>query len=185
MNEVLVALGKQPLICFTLDGATNLQGKQVINMMACLPKAYFLEHFTMKLRRESVANLLKKLLDCKLWLLSSIRKPAPGCTLSRDGFADMIAHGEGDNVGNIGIVAATGATNTIREYCHLHRAPGMSTSSTPRCSPYAGTHQVLCQSFAETALKVTSLCLLTDVRLTLSTTSAWILLDTLQALNWH
>lgn len=30
MNEVLVALGKQPLICLTLDGATNLQGKQVI-----------------------------------------------------------------------------------------------------------------------------------------------------------
>jgi hypothetical protein len=55
MNEVLIVLGKQPLICFTLDGATNLQGKQVINMMACVPKAYFLEQ-----------NLLDKLLDCKL-----------------------------------------------------------------------------------------------------------------------
>ena len=108
MNEVLVALGKHPLICFTLDGATNLQGKQVINMMACVPKAYFLEHFTMELRRESAANLLEKLLDCKLRLLSSIRKPAPGCTLSRDAVADMIPHDEGDDVVNVGLhVAAT------------------------------------------------------------------------------
>jgi hypothetical protein len=29
MNDVLTVLGKHPqLICFTLDGATNLQGKQ-------------------------------------------------------------------------------------------------------------------------------------------------------------
>ena len=27
MNEVLLSLGKQPLICFTLDGAMNMQGK--------------------------------------------------------------------------------------------------------------------------------------------------------------
>lgn len=81
MNEVLIVLGKQPQICFTLDGATNLQGKQVINMMACVPKAYFLEHFTMELQRESAVNLLDKLLDCKLRLLTSIRSPAPGCCL--------------------------------------------------------------------------------------------------------
>ena len=84
MNEVLLSLGKHPLICFTLDGPTNLQGKQIINMMACVPKAYFLEYFTMQLRRESAANLLEKLLDCKLRLLGSIRMPAPGYILSRD-----------------------------------------------------------------------------------------------------
>jgi hypothetical protein len=85
MNDVLLALGKQPLICLTLDGATNIQGKQVINMTACGPKkAYFLEHFTMELRRESAANLLNKLMDCKLCLLESmIRQPAPGFTLLR------------------------------------------------------------------------------------------------------
>jgi hypothetical protein len=84
MNEVLLSLGKHPLICFTLDGATNLQGKQVINMMACVPKAYFLEHFTMQLRRESAVNLLEKLLDCKLRLLGSICAPVPGYSLSRN-----------------------------------------------------------------------------------------------------
>jgi hypothetical protein len=85
MNDVLLVLGKQQLICLTLDGATNIQGKQVINMMACGPKAFFLEHFTMELRRESAANLLEKLMDCKLRLLGSIRQPAPGCTLLRAG----------------------------------------------------------------------------------------------------
>ena len=83
MNDVLLVLGKQQLICLTLDGATNIQGKQVINMMAFGPKAYFLEHFKMELRRESAANLLEKLMDCKLRLLASIRQPAPGCTLLR------------------------------------------------------------------------------------------------------
>ncbi len=83
MNDVLLVLGKQPLICLTLDGTTNIQGKQVINMTACGPKAYFLEHFTMELRRESAANLLNKLMDSKLCLLESIRQPAPGFTLLR------------------------------------------------------------------------------------------------------
>jgi hypothetical protein len=58
MNDVLLALSKHSFIYFTLDGATNLQGKQVINMMACGPKLFFLEHFTMELRKESAANLL-------------------------------------------------------------------------------------------------------------------------------
>ena len=99
MNEVLLSIGKHPLVCFTLDGATNMQGKQVINMMACVPKAYFLEHFTMQLRRESATNLLEKLLDCKLRLLGSIRTPAPGYYLSRQ----VILIGDVDNdivVGN-------------------------------------------------------------------------------------
>jgi hypothetical protein len=73
MNNVLLTLGKHSLIYFTLDSATNLQGKQIINMMACGPKLFFLEHFTMELRRESATNLLEKLLNCKLRLLGSIR----------------------------------------------------------------------------------------------------------------
>jgi len=64
MNDVLLALDKHSLIYFTLDGVTNLQGKQVINMMACGPKPFILKHFTMELRRESTANLLEKLLNC-------------------------------------------------------------------------------------------------------------------------
>jgi hypothetical protein len=64
MCDVLTVLGtKHQLICFKLDGATNLQGKQIINM---IPNAFFLEHFTMELRIESAANLLEKLLNCKL-----------------------------------------------------------------------------------------------------------------------
>jgi hypothetical protein len=50
-----------------------LQRKQVINMMACGPKPFFLEHFKMELHRESVANMLEKLLNCRLCLLGSIR----------------------------------------------------------------------------------------------------------------
>jgi hypothetical protein len=99
MNEVLLVLGKHPMICFTLDGATNLLGKQVINMMACGPKAYFLEHFTMELRRESAANLLEKLLDCKLRLLGSIRQPAPGYSLLRTNVNNNAA-GAAENSGN-------------------------------------------------------------------------------------
>ncbi|RHY18354.1 hypothetical protein DYB32_010394 [Aphanomyces invadans] len=38
----------------------------------------------MELRRESAANLLEKLLNCKLCLLGSIRKPAPGFVLTTD-----------------------------------------------------------------------------------------------------
>ncbi|KAI2489042.1 hypothetical protein MHU86_25551 [Fragilaria crotonensis] len=48
----------------------------------------------MVLRRESAANLLEKLLDCKLRLLGSIRMPAPGFSLSRD----IVVIGEGDDV---------------------------------------------------------------------------------------
>jgi hypothetical protein len=84
MNDVLFALGQHSLICFTLDGATNVQAKQIINTMACGPKPFFLEHFTMELRKESAANLLEKLLKCALRLLGSIRQPAPGLMISRD-----------------------------------------------------------------------------------------------------
>ena len=51
MNGVMLEPGKLLLICFMLDGDTNVKGEQVINMMACGPKPLFLEHFTMELRR--------------------------------------------------------------------------------------------------------------------------------------
>jgi hypothetical protein len=57
MKDVLLAAGKHSLTCFTLDDATNAQRKQVINMMACGPKPFFLEHLTMELRTENAANL--------------------------------------------------------------------------------------------------------------------------------
>ena len=112
MNEVLVALGKRPLICFTLDSATNLQGKQVINMMACVPKAYFLEHFSMELRRERAQQIFLR--NC--WIVCC------GCCppyksrlrveLSQKGMHLLtIAHNEGNDIVDFGIVAATGATN--------------------------------------------------------------------------
>jgi hypothetical protein len=84
MNNVRLAFGKHSLIYFMLDSATNLQGKQVINMMACGLSSFFLEHFMMELCKESAANLLEKLLNCKLRLLESIRQSAPRFVLSQD-----------------------------------------------------------------------------------------------------
>ena len=84
MNDVLLTLSKMSLICITLDGATNVHSKQVINMMACSPIAMFLEHFTMELRRESAINLLEKILDCKMRLLGNICKHAHSFVLSRN-----------------------------------------------------------------------------------------------------
>jgi hypothetical protein len=55
----------------TLDGATNKAGKQVLNMMAAVPAAYFLEHFQMDLQRESSDDLVK-LLDSRANLLVSL-----------------------------------------------------------------------------------------------------------------
>jgi hypothetical protein len=52
--------------------------------MACGQKPFFLEHFMMELHRESAANLLKKLLNCKLRLFRSIRQSALSFMLSRD-----------------------------------------------------------------------------------------------------
>ena len=51
----------------------------------------------MQLRRESAANLLEKLLDCRLRLLGSIRGPVPGYSLSRDVVSSGIVHGEDDD----------------------------------------------------------------------------------------
>jgi hypothetical protein len=78
MFEVMRSLKQLVMICLTLDGATNIQGKQVINMMACGPMGFFLEHFTMELHRESADNLYCKLMDCKRHLLLTIRNLAPG-----------------------------------------------------------------------------------------------------------
>ncbi|CAK9230824.1 unnamed protein product [Sphagnum troendelagicum] len=77
MAEVVRNLKQFIMICLTLDGATNVHGKQIINMMACGPMAFFLEHFSMDLCRESVENLYEKLIDCKRRLLLTIRKLAP------------------------------------------------------------------------------------------------------------
>jgi hypothetical protein len=57
------------MIGMTLDGATNAQGKQVINLMAFRPIAFVLEHFPMELRQESAVNLYEKLIECKPRLL--------------------------------------------------------------------------------------------------------------------
>ena len=40
-NDVMLKLGKRLLICFMLDGDTNVKGEQVINMMACGTKSLF------------------------------------------------------------------------------------------------------------------------------------------------
>ncbi len=76
--EIVRNLKQFVMICLTLDGATNVQGKQIINKMACGPMAFFLEHFSMELRRESAENLYEKLIDCKRRLLLTIRELAPG-----------------------------------------------------------------------------------------------------------
>jgi hypothetical protein len=78
MFEVMRSLKQLVMISLTLDGATNIQGKQVINMMACGPMGFFLEHFTMELRRESADDLYCKLMDCKRRLFLTIRNLAPG-----------------------------------------------------------------------------------------------------------
>ncbi|CAK9883250.1 unnamed protein product [Sphagnum jensenii] len=95
MDEVLGVIRQQRLICFTLDGATDVQGKQVINMMACGPIAFFLEHFIMELRRESASNLLEKLLSAKLRLLNYIRDLTPGFILaSGEGDVEIVEEGQ-------------------------------------------------------------------------------------------
>jgi hypothetical protein len=78
MAEVVRNLKQFVMICLILDGATNIQGKQIINLMACGPMAFFLEHFSMELLRESAENLYEKLIDCKRRLLLTIRELARG-----------------------------------------------------------------------------------------------------------
>jgi hypothetical protein len=90
LNKFLLSLGKQQLICYTLDGATNLQGKQIINMMACIPNAFFgtLHDCSLSGERCSRSGSISK-----LRLLRSICVPAPGFSLSRD----IVVIGEGHN----------------------------------------------------------------------------------------
>jgi hypothetical protein len=71
-SEVVLELEKAVMICVTLDGATNKAGKQVLNMKAAVPTAYFVEHFQMDLLRESSNNLLLKLLASRSNLLVSL-----------------------------------------------------------------------------------------------------------------
>ncbi|CAK9226006.1 unnamed protein product [Sphagnum troendelagicum] len=75
MAEVVRNLKQFVMICLTLDGATNVQGKQIINLMACGPMAFFL---STELRRESTENLYEKLIDCKRRLLLTICELALG-----------------------------------------------------------------------------------------------------------
>jgi hypothetical protein len=91
MFEVMRSLKQLVMIYMTLDGATNIQGKQVINMMACGSMAFFLEHFTMELRRESADNLYHKLMDYKCRLLLTIRNLTPEFqpTLNLTGDSDL------------------------------------------------------------------------------------------------
>jgi hypothetical protein len=63
-------------------GATNVPGKQAINLMACGRLAFFLEHSSIELRLENSDNLLEKLVDCKRRLLVSFRKPIYGFSLA-------------------------------------------------------------------------------------------------------
>ena len=60
MNDIILELGKFSLIFFTLDGATNVQGKEVIFQLSCGPRPFFIELLSMELSRESTDNLLKK-----------------------------------------------------------------------------------------------------------------------------
>ncbi len=78
MAKVVRNLKQFVMIYLTLDSATNVQGKQIINMMAYGPMAFFLEHFSMELLWESAENLYEKLMDCKRRLLLTIRELAPG-----------------------------------------------------------------------------------------------------------
>jgi len=144
----------------------NVQGKQVINLMACSPIAMFLEHFTMELHRESAVNLLEKVLDCKLRLLGNICKSAPGFVLSRniERIADL------DN--NVEVVEQQGEEGlpcTKNEHF-----------VNPRCSASAAIHQASWLSYARNVLSRTSSCLRTAVHPMRSTTFAWICANTFQ-----
>lgn len=88
MGEVVRHIKQFRMVCMILDGTTNVQGKQVIILMACGPIAFFLEHFTMDLSRESAVNLYANLIDCKRHLLCLIRTVAPGFVVER-GLMDL------------------------------------------------------------------------------------------------
>ncbi|SPQ94387.1 unnamed protein product (mitochondrion) [Plasmodiophora brassicae] len=78
MRETISHIREWPLVCITIDGATNVVGKQVLNIMACGPHALFLEHCSMGLLRESSENLLDVLVDAKRRLRAMIRQPLDG-----------------------------------------------------------------------------------------------------------
>ena len=72
MVSTFEQIRKTQSICMTLDGATNVMGKQVLNLMACCPKAWFLQHFTMELRRESADELLLKVIEAKNQVMQTL-----------------------------------------------------------------------------------------------------------------
>jgi hypothetical protein len=75
-TEALQRIKSFRTICITIDGATMLTGKQVLNAMACGPQSFFLEHFTMDLQKESADNLLDKVLALKTRLKIALSPPS-------------------------------------------------------------------------------------------------------------
>jgi hypothetical protein len=59
MSVSINEIAKCSDVCISLDGATKIKGKQILNLMACGLVDYFFYHFAIELRRESADNLLK------------------------------------------------------------------------------------------------------------------------------
>lgn len=62
INDVILAMSITWLICLTLDGVTNMQGKKMINLMACSLIATFYNEVMYK-------ECYKYVEECKLRLL--------------------------------------------------------------------------------------------------------------------
>jgi hypothetical protein len=91
-NKTINEIGKWQVVRMKMDGATNIMGKQVLNLTACGSFAYFRERFVMELRLETSENLLDKLVECKRRLLAMIRDPIDGYALpgTSDIFIDIV-----------------------------------------------------------------------------------------------
>jgi hypothetical protein len=59
MSATVNEIAKCSDVCMSLDGATKIKGKQILNLMACGLVDNFFDHFAIELRRESADNLLK------------------------------------------------------------------------------------------------------------------------------
>jgi hypothetical protein len=134
MHEVLRRITQWNLICITLDGATNVLGKQVINLMACGPLAFFLEHFNMELRRESAAHLFDKLVDCKHRLRASIRQPIDGFSVAptnEDDDVELAADGDEDIVLRIATLDKQFKNTPV--FCVCSDSPSVMVALHRRC----------------------------------------------------
>ena len=151
-------------------------------MMACVPKAYFLEHFTMKLRRESAANLLGNLLDCKLQLLRSIRQAVPGYSLLLTN--DHNNHTAPPATDFVllqqkmrGMFTPSLVISWSKNYCHARK---ICTLWIHQCLHSAVTHRVSWWNCEGIAWQAMNLSLHMDVLLMQSTTFVWTLSSTFQ-----